>query len=314
MSQISRVDIVIVNWNGANCLEACLRSLVKSAGGYINSVTVVDNCSTDGSQEIVRKFPACKLIELSYNSGFAKACNIGAANSDSEFLLFLNPDAEIRPESIGLSLAAADSMEHQKVAVFGVQLKDNEGSIQRTNARFPTPLTLLSRVVGAHRLEGRFNYIESRQSHEVSRFVDHVIGAYYFCRRDQFQSVGGFDETFFLYLEDLDLSGKIRASGWKIYFDATHSIRHEGGGVSRTIPARRNYLAQRARIQYAEKHFHRFWKGPILFAALVIDPSLRVLLSLLSGNIADSREAVMSTKLLFNWLVSCSSSSPRREA
>ena len=210
------IDIVIVNWNAGGQLRDCLESIV-SADRYdaiLERVVVVDNASHDGSADGLDDIGLpLELIRNSTNRGFAAACNEGTRGSTSDYALFLNPDTRLFGPSLTRPLQFMEQPENRRVGICGVKLVDEEGVVVLSCTRFPTPRILLARLLGlSHLFPAWFRSHEMLEwDHSESRKVDHVKGAFYLIRRPVFESLGGFDEDYFLYLEDLDLS--LRAPG-----------------------------------------------------------------------------------------------------
>src|SRR5262249_48328158 len=150
-----------------------------------------------------------------------------------------------------------------------------DGRVQRTCCRAPTPLRLMARALGVDRALPSLGYVMSDWSHESTRYVDHVIGAFYLIRREAFERLGGFDERFFVYLEDLDLSMRVRAAGGKCLYVADAVAHHVGGGTTAPIKATRLFYSVRSRLQFATKHFDLGSAAAIWAISLTIEPLVR---------------------------------------
>ena len=175
------LDVVIVNWNAGNYLRPCLQSIEDSdlAGCEVQRVVIVDNASTDGSSEGFSdlKLPLTVLRNLT-NLGFAAACNQGAEKSTADYLLFLNPDTRLSKDSLAAAVSCMSSPEQQKTGILGIQLIDENGTISRSCARFPTAGRYLSMMFGLDRLLPRVfkSHFMTEWDHKESREVDQVIG------------------------------------------------------------------------------------------------------------------------------------------
>jgi hypothetical protein len=299
-----QVDVVIVSWNAGPALWECVASLGQ-AGVELGRVIVVDNASSDGSIDGLEACAGAAGVPLTVvrnarNRGFGPACNQGARMGAAEHVLFLNPDARLEAGSLPGSLAELAEPANADVGVLGIELRDADGHLARSCARFPGALTYLWIALGLDRL-GAFAHKGYRMTdwdHASTRDVDHVMGAFYLMRRAAFDAVGGFDERFFVYFEDLDLSRRVRASGRRVRYVAGPRAFHAGGGTTRAIPARRLAYFLRGKLRYARKHH-----GPATFAfaaltTLVLEPLARVLGALVRGRLGEARAAVGGYALL----------------
>ena len=273
------LDVVIVNWNSGVQLRQCLESILSHDDQFISRVVVVDNGSTDGSADNLDGFPGVSIIPAFENLGFSRACNLGAKESSAPFLLFLNPDARVQSGSISLPLTFLQSPENRRVGICGIQLFDEEGTISRSCARFPTLLRFSASAVGLDKLQRykKTGVIMSDWDHESSGFVNHVIGAFYFVRRCVFEELGGFDDRFFVYMEDVDFSSRALAAGWKCFYLAEARAFHAGGGSSRQIKAKRLFYSLRSRLLYAFKHFPRWQAWVLVLLTALVEPLTRVI-------------------------------------
>ncbi|OZY60350.1 glycosyl transferase [Pseudomonas lundensis] len=302
----SQVDVVIVNWNSGVQLKECIASLEKYASKDIASVVVVDNGSVDGSIEKLKDFHRLNvdIIEAGSNLGFGKACNIGAAKGNSPYILFLNPDAAVYEATIVETTNYMARSENQRVGVCGVQLKDDDNNVSRSCTRLPTVNSFLAHAIGLDRFLPKLGHFMGEWDHESSRSVDHVIGAFYFIRRNLFEELQGFDERFFVYLEDLDLSNRVKAKDWSIKFLSNVQAFHKGGGTSDQVKAYRLFYSLRSRLIYSYKHFSFVGATLVFLATLLIEPVCRVIQSILRGSLSSVKETIIAYKYLFTWLPS----------
>lgn len=284
-----KVDIAIVNWNSGPFLMACLRSIAASDMSRIDQVIVVDNGSSDASAELSVPELPLRVVHAGVNLGFGRACNLAAGLGHAPYILFLNPDAEVFDDSISGVLDELDRPENADVAVGGIRLINRDGSTQRHCARFPGWRSLIGESTGLARLApGSFPPVIMREfDHLSSQDVDHVIGAFYCVRRPVFEHVGGFDEDYFVYFEDLDLSRRIADLGLRRRFLANVSAFHAGGGTSERIKSRRLSLAISGRLIYARKHLSPGPAAAVWGAALMIEPLTRTALGIVRGSAAE---------------------------
>jgi len=279
------MDIIIVNWNSRGLLRDCLRSITIAAdqGSFkLNRVVVVDNASSDGSADDLEE-PRIPLfiVRNELNRGFAAACNQGEKGSRADYLLFLNPDTFLHEDSLAKPLIFMENRFNQDIGIIGIQLVDNKGEIARTCARFPTPARFFSKMLGLDRLfPNAFpSHVMMEWDHQESREVDHVIGAFFLIRRFIFEELGGFDERFFVYLEDLDFSFRARRAGWRSFYLADAKAYHKGGGTSEKVKARRLFYSLQSRIFFGYKHFGRWPATGLMFGTLLVEPLARFTLS-----------------------------------
>lgn len=294
------VDIVVVNWNAGAQLGECLRSIglpEAKAGFRISRCIVVDNASADGSAESLGVLPVKpEVIRNPENRGFGTACNQGAETGEAQYILFLNPDIRLYPETLGKAVAFMEETDNRQAALLGVQLVDEAGRVQPSTGRFPTPSALLYQMAGLDRVwPRRFPpAVMTDWDHRQSREVEVLQGAFLLARRAAFEALGGFDERFFMYYEDVDLAYRARQAGWKSYYLAEAQAYHRGGGVTERIKAGRLAYWMRSRAQYVAMHFGRAAAAGIVVASLTVELWSRLLWNLLRfswGHLGDTLAA-----------------------
>ncbi len=253
------LDIIIVNWNSGHYLERCLQGIARTETRFhvLERVVIVDNASTDGSVDRlgVADLPLV-ILRNGENRGFAAACNQGAAGSSADYLLFLNPDAV--PESTALDVTVRHMAQHPDIGILGAQMVDDQGKVLRRSAARPVHLTnFLATLTGLHKVAPSLfsGIVDETWDHKDSRDVAHVMGAYLAIRRDLFESLGGFDEGFFVYYEDLDLCERARRSGRRVVYLADARAVHTGWVSSSQVPAERLFYSLRSRLYFCRKHF-----------------------------------------------------------
>ncbi|MBN1163271.1 MAG: glycosyltransferase family 2 protein [Candidatus Krumholzibacteriota bacterium] len=297
----------MVNWNTGGQLRECLASLRRTDRETfeLRRVVIVDNASSDRSAEgLDPSGLPLELIRNEYNRGFGAACNQGARDSRADYILFLNPDTILRPDSIRVPLDFMRGDENGRFGIAGIQLIDEEGRVGRTCARFPGTGRMLARALGLDRVPGAkgTGYVMQGWAHDGSRMVDHVIGAFYLVRGELFKRLGGFDERFFVYLEDLDFSLRASREGYRAYYHAGTSAFHKGGGSSAGDRSQRLFYALRSRIFYARKHFTPPGASLVTFFTLAIEPVIRLISALARFSSVRLRETVGGYKLLWTGL------------
>jgi N-acetylglucosaminyl-diphospho-decaprenol L-rhamnosyltransferase len=228
-----------------------------------------------------------KLLRTGANLGFGKACNLGAAGSTARYLLFLNPDAALLEGALPKAVALMESEQAAGTGICGIQLVGDDGLAQHHTATFPTPRTIFTH----QQRQTPFDHLHSRK-------VDHVIGAFYLIRRGVFEALGGFDERFFVYLEDVDLSRRARDAGWESFYLAEAKAYHKGGGTSDQVKAKRLFYAMRSRILYAFKHFSRPQAWGTLLVTILLEPFPRLLRALVRRSGSEISETLSGFRML----------------
>jgi N-acetylglucosaminyl-diphospho-decaprenol L-rhamnosyltransferase len=302
----AKVDVVIVNWNAGRHLRECLESFSGVADDKValHRIVVVDNGSTDGSLQqldhLFDKLPLT-LIRNTENRGFGVACNQGAAGSTADFLLFLNPDTRLIGGALEKPVVFFSTPDSQRVGIVGIQLVDAAGQVARSCARRPTAIAMMGRSFGLDRILPSCvpPHFLSEWPHDATRTVDQVMGAFFMIRRSLFEALGGFDERFFVYFEDLDLSLRASELGWRSVYLATARAFHRGQGTTDAVKSRRLFYYYRSEILFAFKHFT--WAAAVLVAAttLLVEPTTRTLAALISGRLADAPDILRGFAMLW---------------
>jgi len=230
-----KLSVIIVNYNVKYFLEQCLCSVQKAitSCGAEAEVIVIDNHSHDNSVSYLMPFfPCVRFVVNDENIGFTKACNQGYKLSSGKYVLFLNPDTIIPEDCFSKCLAFFEANEN--AGAVGVKMLDGHGRFLKESKRaFPSPITSLFKLFGFARLfpkskifsEYHLGYLDENKNHEV----DVLAGAFIMTRRNLMEELDGFDEAFFMYGEDVDLSYRIQEMGYKNYYLAETSILHFKG-------------------------------------------------------------------------------------
>jgi GT2 family glycosyltransferase len=298
-----KIDIIIVNWNSGDQLTKCLSSIDCFGRRLVSKVVVVDNGSVDGSADNIEGFGFClQVIFNRHNIGFARACNQGARECNARYLLFLNPDTEVFNESLVVPLNVLEDAKNSDIGICGLQLVDEKGTVGRTCAYFPSLRRLTFQAVGLNkvdRLRGQGVHMDD-WNHLSSRSVDHVIGAFFFMRRAVFETLKGFDDRFFVYLEDVDLSLRARKAGWRTIYTTDSQVFHKGGGTSHQVKAKRLFYSLRSRLLYGFKHFPRWQAWMLAGITLIVEPFSRSAFSLIRGGREDFRNTWNGYGMLYS--------------
>jgi N-acetylglucosaminyl-diphospho-decaprenol L-rhamnosyltransferase len=247
------IDVVIVSDNNHATLRACVEPLVAVPG---LTITVVDNASTDGSLAALAGL-GVRTCRSDHNRGFASGCNLGMAAGVAPLVLFLNPDASIRPQELERLVGVLGS--ELDVGVVGPRLVDGAGKLVPSLGRFQRAGSTWAQALFVHRLLRTTRWANDitphAALHEQVAYPEWLPGACLLVRRDLMQRLGGFDEGFFLYGEDMDLCARIGAAGYRIRYEPHAVAYHEGG---HSAPRTTLFAAfARSRIRFARLHAGR---------------------------------------------------------
>ena len=231
MKTSARIEIIIVTYNSAGIIRGCLESLYSKSTNIVFDTTVVDNDSHDGTTDIIEQyFPDVKLIKNHTNAGFGSANNLALRESTAEFVFLLNPDILLLNDAIEILTKFMD--EHQEAAVCGCNLFSEVMEPQPCYGHFPSLNQifweqLLKNIFREH-YKKHFSLITKNDS-SVPLVVDYVSGSNMFIRRKILDQVGYFDEDFFLYYEETELTFRINKQGYKIFLVPKAKLIHIGG-------------------------------------------------------------------------------------
>jgi len=232
------VSVVVVSFNTRDVLRECLQTLAKEAGGVRYETIVVDNASRDGSANMVeQEFPEATLIRSAVNLGFAAANNRGFAIAQGRYVVLLNSDAFLRPGALLLAVERMDADPH--IGLAGARLVGRDDSWQPSARMFPSLINDLLSLSGLSakyphsRFFGRFDRTWADQNEAAE--VDWVPGAFSIIPRRVLEEVGYFDESFFLYYEEVDLCRRIKSAGYSIWYWPDVVVVHLGGESSKTV-------------------------------------------------------------------------------
>lgn len=300
----SSLDIVIVNWNAGDLLRRCIGSIgaALTDSFALERLVVVDNASRDGSaDDLPGEGLPLTILRNPENRGFAAGCNQGAVGSTADHILFLNPDTRLCPDSLAPVLDFLEDPKNARIGVAGICLRGEDGLIQRSCARSPTPVRLAAQAIGLDRaLPGLFPpHFMLDWDHADTRPVDQVMGAFLLIRRPLFMSLGGFDERYFVYFDDADLCLSARRAGWGVTHFAGAEAEHKGCGTTENIKDVRLFYALRSRVLFTGKHFGPLATAVVALTALVAEPTVRVARALARGEPEDARAAGRAACLLW---------------
>jgi GT2 family glycosyltransferase len=268
------VAVIVVSTNEARWLRPCLSTVFARLGDVTADVVVADNSSTDGTRELVEEeFPAARVVTCE-NHGFAHANNRALLTTSARYVVFLNPDTEIREGSFEELVARLDTQ--PRVGLAGVKQELGDGTLYPTIRRFPNAVRAFWQAIGSERYPLRASWLGEREldmtRYEEETDCDWTSGSFMIARREALESAGYLDERFFLFSEETDLCLRIKEAGWHVRHLPTMTIVHH----ARKAGANPRLAAQDAftRRQYARKHFspvHRY----AYFGALALGYGIR---------------------------------------
>jgi GT2 family glycosyltransferase len=229
-----QLSVIIVNYNSCVLIGSCVASVKRAMNEIRGEIIVVDNNSSDGSKETLPpKFSDVKFILNSENLGFSKACNQGFKMSSGKYVLFLNPDTTL-PENALLSCISFLEA-HDEAGAVGVRMINGDGKFLKESKRgYPSPSASFYKLFGLAAIFPRSKtfakYYEGHLPETGVSSVEVLSGAFMMIRAEALKKVNGFDEDFFMYGEDIDLSFRINKAGYKIYYLGDIAITHLKGG------------------------------------------------------------------------------------
>ncbi len=266
------LSIIIVSWNVADLLAACLESIQagpvyvvppgeRPAPGQERltvEIIVVDSGSTDHTAEVLRRFPAVRVLAQAENVGFTRGNNLGLRAARGRYLMLLNPDTRVIGDALPTLAGYLDA--HPEVGIVGPHTLNPDGSTQSTRRRFPTFLTALfeSTWLQPYAPPGvlRRYYVSDRPDDGVFQ-VDWMQGSALMARREVYEQIGGLDERFVMYSEEMDWCRRAKDAGWQVVYVGTAHIVHHGGKSTDQVVARRHIYFQQSKVRYFYKHHGR---------------------------------------------------------
>ncbi len=264
------VSIVIVSWNVKELLANCLASIYETTAGLTVEIIVVDSNSGDGTAELIgRDFPHVKLLALADNVGFSRGNNLGIGVSTGDYIFLLNPDTLVKPEAI--QQLAAYLNDHPEAGIVGPRTLNEDGTTQSTRRRFPSLLTGLFEstwLQGIAPKQAMRRYYVQDMPDDGTFQVDWVQGSALMFRREVFAQIGGMDEGFMMYSEELDWCKRAVLAGWRVDYVGSAQIVHFGGKSSEQAPALTHIRFQCSKLRYFRKYHGRAKAELLRFALL----------------------------------------------
>ncbi|MBI5711023.1 MAG: glycosyltransferase family 2 protein [Candidatus Eisenbacteria bacterium] len=257
---LTRMDlaVVIVNYKSRDQVLECLTSLAAGAGDLAVETVVVDNDSRDGTPEALAALrPGVRVLVNGANLGYARAVNQGLAATTAPFVMAMNPDCDVRPGAPAALLVHLRA--HPRTAVVGPKVLNSDGTLEYSARSFPDHLTflfnrysLLTRLFPRNRFSRR--YLLTDWDHASVREVDWVSGACMMVRRGAIAEVGGMDERFFMFNEDVDWCRRMKLAGWAVAYVPDAVVVHHIGASRSRVAARVIVARHLGMIHYFHKH------------------------------------------------------------
>jgi N-acetylglucosaminyl-diphospho-decaprenol L-rhamnosyltransferase len=253
------LSIILVNYNGSSCLIECLRSIKKHVDFNTCEVIIIDNNSTDNSVDLIEnEFSLFKLIRSEINLGFGKANNLAVSHSIGKHLLFLNTDTiltEHTPHILSDYLT-----QYQDIGAVSPRITFRDGSYQLSCGKLPNlAIELLDKI--RYGLDQKWHHIFGslyNKQYSSIKEMGWLTGACLMIRRNAFEQIGGFDESFFMYFEDKDICKRVHEAGWKVVYYPKTSLIHLLGGSSEGVKQSVNTYYRDSQLHYYQKHLSKF--------------------------------------------------------
>lgn len=305
------LTIIIVNWNGGEMLQKCLESIRASRTTFGVKVIVVDNDSKDGSRETAQaQFPEFHVFNSGANLGFGRANNLARTMVTTPLVLILNPDTELRPDTLEITVGCL--LKKPDVGALGCRMVYPNGQVQAQGLQwFPSPWTiLLELLLVSRKTRSLFSRWLPAPDPSKSTYLSKLYGGYVLAHKHVLDKAGWFDDRYFMYAEDVDLSRTIIDQGSKLYYCAEAEVVHVSGGTSAKAPSGFSILMKNDSINKLMRKYH----GPVgaflhrlvvcvgsLARLLVLIPA-RIIPGLNSREQADERTAsTAKQKLALLW-------------
>jgi len=268
----ARWAAVVVNYESGSLLTACVQSLLADDSAGEAEVVVVDNGSTDGSTaELERACPQARLVAAPGNVGYARAANLGIAATRASVVAVFNSDLTVEFGSAKAMLARFDA--DPRLAACGPRIRNLDGTDYPSARRVPSVFTAVAHgVLGlwwpTNPFTARYRELDADPS--ASRAVDWVSGAAMWLRRAALDDVGGWDERYFMYVEDLDLCWRLRAHGWDVVYEPAAAVTHVQGAATSRHPYRMLLEHHRSAWRFARRRFTGIRAVILPFAAVYL--------------------------------------------
>jgi len=281
---MTKLSIIIVSWNTQELLKKCLETILNYGKNIDYQLIIVDNNSKDKSQELLSKLMILNnKIEPIFNKknfGFAKAVNQGLKRSRSEYILLLNPDTQIKSDTLGKSIEFMEQNQH--CGVMGGKILNFDGSIQPSVRKFPSLWSQLFILLKVHQFlkpNSIKDYFAFNFDYNKVQQVDQVMGAFFLIRKKILEIVGYFDERFFIWFEEVDFCRRAQNANWLIFYNPEAEILHVGGAsFSQKTSFKNQWQFNKSLLYYFRKHH-----GFLIYCVLLFFTPLNLLLAVVTS-------------------------------
>lgn len=286
------LSIIIVSWNVRDYLARCLDSIAESLrlAPLAAEIIVVDSASADGTVQLLQEaYPQVRTLPQAENVGFTRGNNIGLAAAQGEFLFLLNPDTEVR--GTALAEMVGYLREHPRVGILGAHTLNTDGTHQSSRRRFPTLLTALfeSTWLQPHAPRGLLERFYARDIPDTAiAAVDWVQGSALMLRRAVYEQIGGLDEGYVMFSEEVDFCKRAKQAGWEVVYHGGAYVVHHGGKSTEQVSAAKHIHFQRSKVRYFRK-FHGVGAASMLRAFLIASYAQQLALESLKGALGSKR-------------------------
>lgn len=256
---LADLSIIIVSWNVCDLLAACLDSIIQTTWDRLElEIIVVDSASSDNTLPMLRRhFPQVKLLPQSENLGYTRCNNLGLKAASGRHLMLLNPDTKIIGDALVTMVNFMDA--NPQVGIVGPHTLNPDGSTQSTRRRFPTPLILFfeSTWLQPYAPKSLLDsyYIANGANDGDIIEIDWTQGSALMARRAVYEQIGGLDEGYIMYSEEVDWCKRAKNAGWHVIYLGTAQIVHYGGKSSEQVVARSHIYFQKSKLRYTRKYY-----------------------------------------------------------
>jgi N-acetylglucosaminyl-diphospho-decaprenol L-rhamnosyltransferase len=299
------LSIIIVSWNVADLLATCLDSILRGdvtldsdGDRWLSAeIIVVDSASSDHTVSMIRqRFPQVRLAAQPENVGYTRGNNLGMAMAQGRYFFLLNPDTEIIGDALQQMVAYMDA--HTDVGILGPQTHNSDGTTQSSRRRFPTPATgfFESTWLQPFAPKGLLDrYYVQDVADDVTVDVDWVQGSALLTRHKVYEQIGGLDEAYVMFSEEMDWCKRAKLAGWRVVYLGSAHITHHGGKSTEQVVARKHIHFQESKLRYYHK-YHGAFAAHVLRVFLLLNYGWQIVLeavkAVLGHKVALRRERI----------------------